>query len=308
MIRRLKPGHDLKDGCFWVDVTDPNEAELNELATSYGLHPTSVKDCLDPLHLPKFEEIEQTKFIILRHADEKAVPNQLADTVREMTRKIAIFVLPQGVITVHRSPQIWIDYLFDYWDKSPEKTPDSKAYLLNQMLKAVHMSFQQPLAAAEKQFEALEGAVLSKKRTEVLLERLYFLRRKVSVYKKILRGNIEAIGRFSKPGLNGSPYFEDVREEGDRQYFHADELLEDVQSLLSTALNIASHRTNEVIRVLTLFSAFFLPLTFIVGIYGMNFSKMPELQWHYGYPAVWVSMLAVAFAIWGWFKKKGWLF
>ena len=69
-------------------------------------------------------------------------------------------------------------------------------------------------------------------------------------------------------------------------HFYADELLEDVNNLLSIQLALASHRTNEVVRVLTVFSVFFLPLTFIVGIYGMNFQFMPELRQRWGYPAV----------------------
>jgi magnesium transporter len=88
---------------------------------------------------------------------------------------------------------------------------------------------------------------------------------------------------------------------------YADELLEEVNSLLSIQLALASHRTNEVVRVLTVFSVFFLPLTFIVGIYGMNFDFMPELRQRWGYPAVLAGMGAVTLAIYLWFRRRGWL-
>ena len=70
---------------------------------------------------------------------------------------------------------------------------------------------------------------------------------------------------------------------------------------------MASHRTNEVMRVLTVFSAFFLPLTFIVGVYGMNFVHMPELGRRWGYPAVLGLMALVCLVIFIWFRRRGWL-
>jgi magnesium transporter len=90
-------------------------------------------------------------------------------------------------------------------------------------------------------------------------------------------------------------------------HFYADELLEDVNNLLSIQLALASHRTNEVVRVLTVFSVFFLPLTFIVGVYGMNFQYMPELHKRWGYPAVLVGMGLLTLVIYLWFRKRGWL-
>jgi magnesium transporter len=90
-------------------------------------------------------------------------------------------------------------------------------------------------------------------------------------------------------------------------HFYADELLDDVNNLLSMHIALAAHRTNEVVRVLTIFSVFFLPLTFIVGVYGMNFRFMPELQHPWGYPVVLGAMGIVTLAIYLWFRSRGWL-
>ena len=86
-----------------------------------------------------------------------------------------------------------------------------------------------------------------------------------------------------------------------------DQINEQINNLLSLYLSISAQRTNEVIRVLTIFSVFFMPLTFIVGIYGMNFKVMPEIDWQYGYAYAIVLMVAVTIAIYSWFKRKGWL-
>jgi magnesium transporter len=72
-------------------------------------------------------------------------------------------------------------------------------------------------------------------------------------------------------------------------------------------LGLAAHRTNQIVRVLTLFSVVFMPLTFIVGVYGMNFQYMPELRERWGYPAVLIFMALVSLAIYVWFRRRGWL-
>jgi magnesium transporter len=86
-----------------------------------------------------------------------------------------------------------------------------------------------------------------------------------------------------------------------------EEIYDSSQSLLNIYISLSSQKTNDVMRVLTVFSAFFLPLTFIVGIYGMNFQFMPELSQHYGYPGVLVFMLLLTIIIYQWFNRKGWI-
>src|SRR5262249_23282054 len=98
-----------------------------------------------------------------------------------------------------------------------------------------------------------------------------------------------------------------VKENAESYYFFADQLVEEINNLLGIHVALSSHRTNEVMRILTVFSAFFLPLTFIVGIYGMNFDWMPELRHRLGYRAVVVAMAVVCGVIAVWFRRRGWL-
>jgi magnesium transporter len=86
-----------------------------------------------------------------------------------------------------------------------------------------------------------------------------------------------------------------------------DDLQENINQLLNLYISLASQKTNDVMRILTVFSAFFLPLTFIVGVYGMNFHYMPELDAKWGYPGVIILMGLVTFLIFQWFKRKSWL-
>ncbi|MGE8378233.1 MAG: CorA family divalent cation transporter, partial [Sphingobacterium sp.] len=84
-------------------------------------------------------------------------------------------------------------------------------------------------------------------------------------------------------------------------------LSENVAQLLNVFFNISSNHTNEIMRILTIFSVFFMPITFVAGVYGMNFKNMPELEWYYGYPIAMAIMVAISMAIYLWFKRKGWL-
>ncbi|MEG0915842.1 MAG: CorA family divalent cation transporter [Myroides sp.] len=83
-----------------------------------------------------------------------------------------------------------------------------------------------------------------------------------------------------------------------------DEVLEDANNLLNSYHSVNAQKNNDVMKLLTVFSAFFLPLTFIAGIYGMNFDYMPELEWHFGYFATLTVMLVIAIIIFLWFKRK----
>lgn len=295
------------DAFFWADVTGPGEKELVELSRQFQIHPTSLKDCLDPLHLPKFETIGETRFLLLRYADTQAAKQADADTVRELTRKIAIFLLPNGIITIHRATADFIDEIWPSWEKEPPRDRDQLFHIVNQIIKRVVMTYEPMLLAAEDVFEEFEDRILSRRPDEKLLEQLYFLKRKVTVYKKMLRASLDAVSRCDSPTLRNGPYFQDLKEEWERQYFHAEELVEDSNHLMQTQLSLASYRTNEVMRILTLFSAFFLPLTFIVGIYGMNFVFLPELKWKYGYPATLIGMALITLGIWTWFRRNRWL-
>lgn len=112
------------------------------------------------------------------------------------------------------------------------------------------------------------------------------------------------------PFVIGKKKSNELQDIGDSQVklqLFYDQLSEDSQNLVSTYMSYSAQKTNEVMKVLTLFSAYFLPLTFIVGIYGMNFDHMPELRHRYGYPIIMLMMLLIFLLIFFWFKRRKWL-
>lgn len=152
-----------------------------------------------------------------------------------------------------------------------------------------------------------EVALFNRKVPHLGIKQVYGLKRRCAVIMRTLGRTMAVLGPMKAQARDDQGLLADVVEEADRLHTWADELLENATHLMHLEINLASQRTNEVMRVLTIFSAFFLPLTFIAGVYGMNFRRMPELEHRFGYPLVIAAMVLTALAIWAWFRRKGWL-
>jgi magnesium transporter len=295
----------------WVDVVHPTPEELADVARRYNLHPMSVEDSLDPEHLPKYERIGATTFIIVRAIDAAAAHD--CSTLHEMTRKVAIFYGSDFMITIHRAEQPFLTALMEEYRSAspPNGTPERRKgfipRLLVDVINGAVATYQKPLEEAETAIDTFEATVFGEHEFTGLLRRIYLVRRRVTLMRRMLSHTLDAVKKLVPGSEPTAPLYQDLRENTESMHFYADELLEDVNNLLSIQLALASHRTNEVVRVLTVFSVFFLPLTFIVGIYGMNFDFMPELRERWGYPAVMGAMGVVTLIIYLWFRRRGWL-
>ncbi len=299
----------------WLDVVDPTTDELSELVRDFGLHPLSVKDCLDPEHLPKHEAFENHTFVILRAVDETAA--RTADTVQALTRKIALFYGPSFLITIHRKDQPWLTALQQRClvglpNKQAARSEGIQAHLLAQLFNAALDTYQAPLEAIEHRLDQFDTKVFEGQEAagpgfRAELREVHLVRRQVTLCKRLLWRTVDVTQRMVPAAGRSATLFRDVQENAESYHFYADELLDDANTLLSVQLALASHRTSEVMRVLTVFSVFFLPLTFIVGVYGMNFDYMPELRERWGYPGVLGFMALVTLLIYRWFRRRGWL-
>jgi magnesium transporter len=286
----------------WWDLRDPTPEILRGIADRFGLHPTSVQDCLDPEHFPKIEMVGDTLFIILRCYDSKAPAG--ADELLTLTRKLAFFLRGDHLITIHRGDQPFLNDLRNKAKHSPLNAQETAVRLM----KGCVESFLPYLEYIEQQIEALEKHLVTRPPDRGELLTLYQLRSKLNVVKRQGMHANAVIREFTTVyATNPGPWLTDLRESAEQLWLYCDEVMEDVQNLLSLHLALSSHRTTEVMRVLTVVSLFFFPLTFIVGIYGMNFRFMPELEWRYGYAATWGVMILVSILIYWKVRQKGWL-
>lgn len=127
------------------------------------------------------------------------------------------------------------------------------------------------------------------------------------VIKRLLWHAHNTVQKFVPHTESNQPQRQNLTERIDSLQFFADSLMDDLTSLLNIQISLTQNRTNDVMKVLTVFSAFFLPINFIVGVYGMNFHHMPELDWKYGYLFVWGVILSTVSWIYFWFWRRGWL-
>ncbi len=293
-----------EQGFSWVDVLNPSADELKELSAKYGLHATALQDVLQPEHLPKSEWYEDMHFIIVRYFDEDA-PKDF-DSIRSMSRKMAIFVRKDLLLTIHRKPNSAYEELKNKYKDGCKFTPYD---LTCKIIKSLLSTYELPVSKLEEEIDFYESRIFLKKRIPDLIKNLYLIKRKTNILRKVSNLTQEVIDHMSKETnhTKSKPIYRDLVD----YYKKVDTLIEtnfdDINNLMNVYISISSQRTNEVMRTLTVFTAFFLPTTFIVGLYGMNFEWMPELKYPYGYPTVLLFMLLVTIVIYVWFKRKGWI-
>ncbi len=286
----------------WIDIVNPTLEELQSVATEFNLHATSVQDCLDPDHLPKAEEFDNFIFIITRIFDIDQKPE--ADTIQEVSRKIAVFCGKDFIITIHRSEQLFLAQLNE--KQVLQNKCKDVTHLLYLIMNKVILSYEQMEEQLASEIDFYESKIFLKSRVPNLLKNLYQIKRKSSVISRILFLSKSIVHKLQE-GERKDPLYRDMLDNFIQLETGFDQINEQINNLLSLYLSISAQRTNEVIRVLTIFSVFFLPLTFIVGIYGMNFKVMPEIDWQYGYFYSITLMVVVTLLIYIWFKRKGWL-
>lgn len=286
----------------WVDLSDPTAAEIEELAAQYGLNQNIIRDCMEPEHLPKYERIGDLHFLILRYYAHSF--HKKMGSIQELTDKIAVFYNDGVLITIHKSEVSFLRVMAK--NISESQNCGSTTELITRIVWQVLASFDDPADRLSEQVDFFETQVMVKKTAHDLMEELYYIKRQASLTAKVILLTTEPIHHiYIKPGEES--FLQDIKDEHLKMQTLYSGIVEEVNNLLNLSLSFATQRTNEVMRVLTIFSVFFMPLTFIVGIYGMNFHYMPELKQPWAYPAVMIVMALVTLWIYLRFRRKRWL-
>lgn len=300
----------LADGISWTDVTAPGADDLTTVARELGLPEKQVLSARDPEYLPKFEMLGETVFVILRCVDIGA--KKAADSIGDLTTKVVIFVTPKRVLTIHRLDPEFVSLLRGRAAAEPGRLPQPD--LMRALIFGAVLTYDEPISALEQKIETLEADVFKGKRSGRLLREGFLIRRRGSIYRRALEFTADVIAKVAAQPACAWTDIGETRDRTARLVYYAEELVENVIALLnlhvalsSQKTNEASYRTNEIVRVLTVFSIFFLPLNFIAGIYGMNFDHIPELHWERGYYAVLALMGLVALAIFWYMRRHGWM-
>ena len=277
----------------WIDFCQPDRATLDKIAEQYNLDIFQIIDSLEHGHLPKFEKQPNYNFLILR-AFTSTIEHG-ATTINDLSNKIAFFYNDNKIISVHRSPFEFLERI----DIEFSKTEDLLIYLILKMVE----SYQSPLNELDKKIEEFEKTIFLKDYSKVSLEDLYFLKTQTRITKKLLQLFQNVINQIEVSEFNKTA-LQDIKDTLLNLILNYDEVLENANNLLNSYHSVNSQKSNDVMKLLTIFSAFFLPLTFVAGIYGMNFENMPELRWQFGYLMTLSIMAIIAIIIYFWFKRK----
>lgn len=307
----------LNDGSTWVDILEPSMQELQEFNDLHNLNLHFIRDCLEPDHLPKYEEDEGMVFFILR-----ALLNEESQaTIQAMSTKFAVFFNEKRIITVHRLPHEFLGALRDKY-VIPGRV-GTTAELAIRIIRGVlnsYRDFNHGLASPMAHVEDLvfvggkpEPSVFgtdwaTANKNSQVIEIIYHLRKQVGVAERLCELTDDILLQLHENEcIRGSQEHRDVMDYRLKLQNQLNESGENLQHLLQVYLSLSSQRTNDVMRVLTVFSVLFMPLTFVVGVYGMNFDNMPELRWTHGYLAVWIAMVGIVVFLFFWFKRRNWL-
>jgi magnesium transporter len=292
----------------WIDLVAPNKSDLNHLSKELEIPKRILVNSLDPEHLPKYEDIGNTTVIYLRTIDPSGNPQ--AVNIQDLTTKITLIIRDNLLISIHRLDK---PYLEELREKSLKENISMKE-IIKTILSSSLMAFDLHLANLEERVDEFENNIFHLKKHQALLREGYYLKRRASAFRKVLKFSTNILSSLEKRPEFIWRDFAGLSESIERNLFYSEDVLENVNGLINLHINLLSHatneasfKTNEVMRVLTVFSIFFLPLNFLAGIYGMNFKFMPELEMHNGYFVVLSGMGLISFGIFIWVYKRGWL-
>ncbi|HEY0319378.1 MAG TPA: magnesium/cobalt transporter CorA [Pyrinomonadaceae bacterium] len=292
---------------IWVDMENPTLEEDKILADVFGLHPLIVEDCRADRHHPKIEEFPDYLYFI--------VHGVRADTSAERFNTIELdgVLGANYVITYHHDVFRSINIVKQRIRNSPLTCQRGPTFLLHQILDQIVDYYSPVLDDFDERISNLEDNIFSLKTPDnSILEEIMGLKRSVLRLRRISSKQLDILYRMSHGQYvlideQALPFYRDVYDHLVRVTDLAENYRDLIGGALDAYLSVISNRMNEIMKVLTIFSAIMLPLTFIAGLYGMNFDNLPELHWEYSYFAVLAIMVVVAFGMLIFFWRRGWI-
>lgn len=298
----IKNREDLSSGQHWLDVTDPTEEEMRTISAEYGLHEQIMRDCMQPEHLPKYESVDDVNFLILRFYARQQM--ERVSTIQELTNKVAVFYTDEFIVTIHKNETPFLEEIRKRFVET--KKCKTLTDVITKIAWNALESFDKPFNQISEKIDFHENQIMLRSSGVNQTEGLYMIKREVTLAHKTIMLMLEPINHIYV-GQGEEATLQDVKDQHLKMQTLYHQAIEDVTNLLHVSLAFSAQKTNEVVKVLTLFSVFFMPLTFIVGVYGMNFDFMPELRQKWGYPGVMILMGVMTLIIYFWFRKKRWL-
>lgn len=285
----------------WVDFFHPSKEEVQQLTHFFHFHPLSIEDCLDDLkQRAKIDYYDTYQFIII-HSIRQSDLRPL---------ELDLFMGDKWLVSFHKQKIVELAEIWERFqiDSNLQKSP---FFLMHGLIDRVVDEYFPPIYSVENKLNTIEDNTKNEAVAD-LMDELFDLRADLSTLRRTIMPMRDLLYRMiSSERLSYLKeqhlYFNDV-------YDHLLKLVEMLETyrefssdIRDNYLSVNSNNLNTTMMTLTVITTIFMPLTFIVGLYGMNFNYMPELNWHYGYFFILVLMLSIAVLMFRYFVKKGWL-
>lgn len=286
---------------YWVDFNQPTNEEIRHLADTFQFHPLAIEDSVQKLHRPKLDYYDDYSFFVTH-----IVREENKEIIKE---EIDFFIGENFIVTFHQTPSMEINQI---WDRVLQRNIETwdPSYVFYRILDRVVANYFPIIYQIEDDLDQIEDNVNGKS-MNLLMAELFNIRHMLLnlmhtvnpmrdlLYRMLNSHHLTNISERRK-------YFSDV-------YDHLLKLSDMIMSnreittdIRDSYLSLNAHQTNNVMKVLTIITSIFVPLTFIAGIYGMNFENMPELKWKYGYFLSLGLMGIIGVSMFIWFKRRGW--
>ncbi len=287
----------------WIDVTAPTDEDLRFLHERYHINYLLLEDTIDPNHLPKFEEVGDVKFFLARESTD--LERRTVNNISDISSKLGIFLLPKLIITTHRSKS---KSIYEVCDELKKENPEniSRDHLALRLALKIIKTFDDESRNLLEIMDAIENEIFLKNTNQSnQIRRLYKLKRKSGLNTRILNISGEWISKFKTLDLEEVEVMDLLDKQKD-VIADFDHVNAQTINLISMFLALSDQKANQVMKLLAIYSVYFLPITFIAGVYGMNFDNMPELHHKNGYYFTLGLMVLIVVITFIYTRRKKW--
>jgi len=297
-----------KENLVWIDMEHPTADDNKILADIFHFHPLTIEDAIETRNHPKVESYNGYLFLIVHGVTIET------NSTNFVTHELDIYLGENFLLTFHHDFFRSINAVKSQVRNNTFHCERGSDYLLHQILDQLIDLYIPVVDDFDRAINELEDRIFEMKRGDnKILEEIMDLKRSVGRLIRISSRQLDVLARLSHgefPLIEKDvlPFYLDVYDHLHRVSVLAESYRELVTGLLNIHFNVVANKTNDVVKLLTIFSAIVLPLSLIAGIYGMNFKNMPELETRNGYFMTLGLMALVTIALLFYFWRKGWLF
>lgn len=300
-------------GFVWMGMHEPTAQEFEQVAEEFGLHPLAVEDAVSAHNRPKLEAYDDSLFMVLKTARYVEHDELTATSEVIRTSEVMVFIGTYFAISVRHGDFGELGGLRERLEEEDrELLRLGPAAVMYAIADVVVDSYLEVCVEVEQDLDELEASVFSPQRRHHDVGRIYQLKRELLALKRAVGPLALPLENLSTRPIRLVPsaireYFRDINDHLARVRDTVAGLDELLTSILQASIARISLSENEDVRKITSWAAIAAVPTAIAGIYGMNFSFMPELHWRFGYPVVMLIMLAICLLLYRGFKRNNWL-